>query len=324
MIVRRYHYYQRIFAAYLGKGTSQLTFWHDIPEVNERCVPGEVGEYYMPFLQKAQYAGPFDDCGIPQLDYRGVVGRQYNPIAIAQYGLGNYNLWRRTDKEEHRSKFIRVADWLVSNLERNRAGLPVWMHHFDWDYRDRLMAPWYSALAQGQGISLLVRAHDATSNPLYMEAALDALEAFKVPVREGGVVFTDLKGQLWFEEYIVDPPTHILNGFLWASWGIYDLSISGNADAKKLFDASLQTLKQELPSFDTGYWSLYEQSGTLLPMTASHFYHRLHIAQLRVHHRLTAESIFEQYADRWENYLQSPWKQRRALASKAAFKLCYY
>jgi heparosan-N-sulfate-glucuronate 5-epimerase len=324
MIARRYHYYRRIFAAYLGKGTSQLTFWHDTPESNDRFTVGDIGEYYMPFLQKAQYPGPFDDAGIPMLDYRGAVGRQYNPIAIAQYGLGNYNLWRRSGDPEHRRNLILIADWLASKLERNKAGLSVWMHHFDWDYRERLVAPWYSALAQGQGISLLVRAHRETGNSSYLDAALAAFEAFRVPVREGGVTFTDAKGQLWFEEYIVDPPTHILNGFLWASWGVYDLALCGNADARNLFDASVQTLKNELASFDTGYWSLYEQSGTFLPMTASHFYHRLHIAQLRVHHRLTGEAIFKQYADWWHAYTQSKWKQNKALAYKAAFKLCYY
>ena len=152
-------YYRRILSAYLLGGQSHLTFWHEIPEENLNANARELGEYYMLFAEKANYAGVYDAAGIPQLDYRGKIGRQYNPIAIAQYGLGNYNLFRRSGSAECREKFLQVADWLVLHLEKNPQGLAVWNHHFDWEYRDTLRAPWYSALAQGQGISVLVRAH---------------------------------------------------------------------------------------------------------------------------------------------------------------------
>ena len=83
-VATRWHYYQRIFHAYLGPGRSQLTFWHEVPEINPRATGDRLGEYYMLFRQKADYAGHYDATGIPMLDYRGVIGLQYNPIAIAQ------------------------------------------------------------------------------------------------------------------------------------------------------------------------------------------------------------------------------------------------
>ena len=46
----------------------------------------------MKFHQKADYDSICDMDGIPMLDYKGAIGPQYNPIAIAQWGLGNYNL----------------------------------------------------------------------------------------------------------------------------------------------------------------------------------------------------------------------------------------
>jgi hypothetical protein len=45
----RLNYYRRILAAYLTSKESQLTFWHDVPEINGRCRFEELGEYYMPF-----------------------------------------------------------------------------------------------------------------------------------------------------------------------------------------------------------------------------------------------------------------------------------
>jgi len=325
-LAKRIQYYRRVFGAYLLPVQSQLTFWHDVPSFNANAWSNEgLGEYYMGFEKKAEYAGERDAAGIPLLDYRGEIGRQYNPIAIAQWGLGNYNLFRRTGQEAYRERYLNSANWLCGNLERNRFGVWVWMHHFDWEYRETLKAPWYSGLAQGQGISLLVRAHQQTGKPEYLHGAQKAFASFLLPLEDGGVTFTDERGDLWFEEYIVSPPTHILNGFIWAAWGVYDYFLaSGDPTAQSIFQQAIQTLLANLDKYDMGFWSLYEQSGTRLPMVASPFYHRLHVVQLRVMHRLTGEEKFSEFADRWERYGRSRAKRTRALCYKSAFKLCYY
>ncbi len=323
--VNQLRYYQRIFRAYLLPGKSQLTFWHKTPQENPNAALDRLGEYYMNFVGKADYAGHYDDSGIPMLDYHGQVGLQYNPIAIAQYGLGNYNLFIQEKSEGRRKKFLVAADWLVANLEQNAHGVWVWNHHFDWEYRDTLKAPWYSGLAQGQGISLLVRAHSATQNSQYDEAARRAFESFQRSVEQGGVLFTDSRGDVWIEEYLVDPPTHILNGMIWALWGVRDYFLAtGDPSAQQLFNYGVHTLIRNLASYDLGFWSLYEQSGTRLKMVASPFYHRLHIVQLRIMHRLTGAAIFREYAELWKSYEGSRAKRAAALCYKSAFKLCYY
>lgn len=321
----RFNYYRRIFAAYLTPRTSQLTFWHETPEVNERLTTDSLSEYYMTFAHKADYSGDFDARGIPLLNYHGKIGLQYNPIAIAQYGLGNYNLYLRTESPERRNRFLTAADWLVDNLETNDKGFHVWHHHFDWDYRTTLRAPWYSGVAQGQGVSVLVRAHRETGNERYLGAAQKAFLPFLSEVAEGGVTYVDESGRVWLEEYVVDPPTHILNGFMWALWGVHDYDLgTGDSVAKELFDRSVDTLQANLHLYDAGYWSLYEQSGTRMKMLASPFYHSLHIVQLEVLHRLTGIEIFRDFARRWEKYRASRIKRTAALAYKVAFKLLYY
>lgn len=321
----RLHYYRRIFKAYLLPGKSQLTFWHEPPQANASASMAELGEYYMLFSEKADYSGDHDSAGIPMLDYHGQIGRQYNPIAIAQWGLGNYNHFRRDHSEDRQKRFLAAADWLCANLERNVSGVWVWNHHFDWEYRTPLRAPWYSGLAQGQGISLLVRAHQETGKAAYLDAAERAFGSFLKSTDSGGVMFTDEQGNEWVEEYIVSPPTHILNGFIWALWGVHDYFLAtGNPIAQELFAKCVQTLRQNLDRYDLGFWSLYEQSGTRLPMVASPFYHQLHIVQLRVMARLTGDEFFSGYADRWERYARSRAKRTRALCYKSAFKLRYY
>lgn len=320
-----FNYYRRVFSAYLLGGKSHLTFWHETPTENSEVTPNELGQYYMLFAEKADYQGAYDANGIPQLDYHGHIGLQYNPIAIAQYGLGNYNLWRRRGDAKGTDRFFLIADWLCSHLEQNSQGVPVWNHHFNWEYRETLKAPWYSALAQGQGISVLVRAYKESGDPKYLDGARQAYIAFQKPIAEGGVAFIDESRDLWFEEYIVSPPTHILNGFIWALWGVYDYALATKENAAgELFRRGVRTLLHNLPRYDLGFWSLYEQSGTRLPMVASSFYHQLHIVQLRVMYRLTGEETFSRTADRWQSYTRSRINRTRALLYKSAFKLGHY
>ncbi len=323
--VKRLAYYQRVFSAYLLPGKSQLNFWHEDPEANPQASLDQVGPYYMKFTQKADYAGIYDPYDIPLLDYRGRIGLQYNPIAIAQYGLGNYNLFVQDGSPERHKKFLNASNWLVSNLQQNSHAVWVWNHHFDWEYRDTLKAPWYSGLAQGQGVSLLLRAHRETGDSKYEYAARRAFEGLLRSTDEGGVLVNDDHGDVWIEEYLVSPPTHILNGLIWALWGVYDYVLAtSDAEARQLFDKVVQTLVRNLPRYDLGFWSLYEQSGTRLKMVASPFYHRLHIVQLGVMYKLTGLEIFAQYAERWKTYAGSFAKRAAALCYKSAFKLCYY
>ena len=323
--MNRLQYWNRIFKAYILGNTSQLSFWHGIPNVNPKLKINELGQYYMPFHQKADYPGQHDEDGIPMLDYQGHVGLQYNPIAIAQWGLGNYNLWCDNEEQERFKKFIKCADWLCVNLEQNPYNIWVWNHHFDWEYRDTLKAPWYSALSQGQGISVLIRAWDKTKDDKYLDCAQKALAAFFAEVQNGGVIYTDENGKKWFEETIVNPPTHILNGFLWSSWGLYDYWLAmQDLKVKNLFDEAAITITDNLSKFDNGYWSLYEQSGTKMEMLASPFYHSLHIVQLQIMQKLTDNDIFIKFANRWTLYKNKRLNSFKAFVYKSIFKLLYY
>jgi hypothetical protein len=314
-------YWRRVFQAYVAGGNSHLTFWHERPAANERSRFEALGPYYMTFADKAGYPGPFDERGVPLLDYRGSIGRRYNPIAIAQYGLALQNRGREGDRE----RFLAQADWLRDNLERNPKGVRVWNHHFDFEYRETLRSPWYSGLAQGQGISLLARAHAENGDARYLEAMRAAYEAFEREIEDGGVLRRESSGDVWIEEYIVDPPTHILNGFIWALWGVWDYHLSlREARAKDLFERCVATLERNLDRYDTGLWSLYELSGNALPMVASRFYHRLHVVQLEILARMTGRAAFGARARKWAAYAERPLNRGVSLAQKCAFKLLYY
>ena len=323
--MNRIKYWNRIFKAYLLPTTSQLSFWHGIPEMNLIPDLDKPEPYYMKFHYKANYNGHFDEQGIPMLDYHGNIGLQYNPIAIAQYGLGNYNLYLENKNSEHLKKFFTATDWLVKNLKPNQKDVFVWHHYFDFEYRDTLKSPWYSGLAQGLGLSVLLRAFKESSKQVYLDAHQRAWISMTKMIEDGGVIHIDKEGNYWIEEYIVSPPTHILNGFIWALWGVYDTwKLLDSSEAEDLFNKCCKTLELNLEKYDNGYWSLYEQSGTRMKMLASPFYHDLHIIQLKIMNLITKKSIFQQIAVKWGNYMHNPINRYRAIAYKSLFKLLYY
>ena len=322
--VARLTYLARIARVYAQPSSGPLSFWYEQPEVNEAAFSGG-REYYMLFQGKARYAGPFDGNGVPVLDYQGDIGPQHNPIAIAQYGLARFNQWRRTGAPGDRAAWVAVAGWLATRLKPNRHGVPVWMHHFDWPYRQTLKAPWYSGLAQGCGLSMLVRAARETGEAAFADAAHRAYASFGRSVTDGGVLAVDDRGYTWIEEYLVDPPSHILNGFIWASWGVYDYARwSGLPSAQHLWRECVRTLADRLGDFDAGWWSLYEAPLNDRRMLASAYYHQLHITQLRVLHRLTGRTTFHEAALRFEAYADSRLRRASAFAEKAWFKLTNY
>lgn len=324
ILLSRLAYLARVASVYARPSKGPLSFWHEEPRINEESF-SDASQYFMRFQGNAEYPGPFDDKGVPLLDYRGDIGRQYNPIAIAQYGLARFNRSAGRGSTDDEVAWRSAADWLVRNLRPNGHGVPVWVHDFDWPYRQALVAPWYSGLAQGGGLSLLVRAARHTGEVRYAEAASAAYRSFTLDVSAGGVVFTDGRGRPWIEEYLVDPPSHILNGFIWALWGVFDYARWTNEPSpRSLFQDCTMTLAESLERYDTGQWSLYELPASGPSMPASAYYQRLHVTQLRVMHRLTGHSIFSEFASRWNAYLQDRQLRCRAFVRKAWFKLRRY
>jgi len=118
--VSRLQYYRRIFSAYLAPGKSHLTFWYDMPRANPGASLHQLGEYYMLFSEKADYPGHHDSAAIPMLNYHGKIGLQHNPIAIAQWGLGNYNLFCQTQVKDEKRDFSPQATGCATIWSKTR------------------------------------------------------------------------------------------------------------------------------------------------------------------------------------------------------------
>jgi D-glucuronyl C5-epimerase C-terminus len=66
----------------------------------------------------------------------------------------------------------------------------------------------------------------------------------------------------YYAEYTYAPSDKILNGFIQAVIGLYDLtSITKDPLALQLFEAGDAEARVQVPRYDTGAWSLYDQFG---------------------------------------------------------------
>ncbi len=309
-------YFNKIAVFY---NSSSANYWNTITPcaVNEK--PSGLGKYYLDFISKADFSGKFDDRGVPLYRY-GDSEPFHHPIVICQYALGLFEKYIQSGYKdaELKKRFLNQADWLVSNVDEQN-NLKGWFVNYDIpDYK--LKAPWFSAMAQGEAISVLTRAHLLTAEKKYLDAADAALDIFTLPVREGGVVnyFKDIPV---YEEYPSPYKTvAVLNGFIFSLFGLFDIYLhTKNEKAKELFQQGVDSLKRLIKFYDLGYWSQYYLFDYPKKYPASYTYHLLAAEQLKAMFALTEKEIFKEYSDKW--FLQSRkfYNKTRVLFSKILY-----
>lgn len=326
-------YLKRIFNAYiLKRGNSNLSFWHTPLSTNrlEEEDICKVRRYPMNFISKTDFDNNHDNDGVIMLNYHGNLGLQYNPNAVAQQALGYFDEYLDNPTEKSRNAFLTQANYFLKHGRLVKDNVLLWEYNFPFEMRNHLSAPWRSALAQGQAISVLIRAHQITGDKIYAEMAHKGYRAFHFLAREHkGGVLDDQNGFTWLEEYIVSPPNHVLNGFIWTLWGVRDYALYFRSDhAENLYGKCLKTLETNLKNYDLGFWTSYDwpqgydKNQPVMP--SSLYYQRLHSVQMLACYNLTGKQFFLNYHKKWQGYLESFWKKAISQVWKVYFKLRYF
>ena len=230
----------------------------------------------------------------------------------------HYELYVESGERMHRETFLRQASWLRDRAV-DRHGSLVWEHSFEHPFY-RMRAGWISAMAQGQCMSLLLRAYLETNDAAYLETATRAIGVFELDVESGGVMRRTENGGYFYEEYPSEPGSFVLNGNIFALWGLYEHGkLTGSDRSAKLFERGVQGLKDKLPQYDLGYWSRYD----LFPANdrpAAPFYHHIHVRQLQVLADMTRDEQLRETARSWKRYERSWLCSSRAIFGIARFK----
>jgi hypothetical protein len=157
----------------------------------------------------------------------------------------------------HENANLRQLLGEIIPLATQRAGGIAWEYLFHFDGG---VPPWTSGLSQGTAIQVLSRAWSRLKEPADLTAAQQALGIFqKAPPQ--GIRVPTAAGAM-YAEYSYAPSDKILNGFIQALVGLYDYtSITRDPLGLSLFEAGDAEARAEVPHFDTGGWSLYDQFG---------------------------------------------------------------
>jgi len=257
-----------------------------------RCVGEDFSEY------------EFDAQGIPLTRFFRKPDWQHNPVTVCQYGLFHFNSYVTTGDETSKEIFLTQANWLQDHAEAGPRGAKVWYYRIPIPFY-RIAVPWISGMAQGEAISVLLRACQLTGDEKYRQTAFEAWKVFLLSIPDGGVVGSFPDGKPLVEEYpSAQSLTGVLNGSIFAMFGVYDFSrFSGDPRAKQLFEQLSDALKSNIHRYDCGYWSYYDLKSPR--RLASKTYHRLHIELLQQLSDMTGEKVFRTYARRWQSYLKS-------------------
>ncbi|NWV26554.1 GLCE epimerase, partial [Origma solitaria] len=210
----------------------------------------------------------------------------------------------------HMAAFFAASHWLLRNQDE-RGGWPIMVTRKLGEGFKSLEPGWYSAMAQGQAMSTLVRAYLLTKDPAFLGAALRATAPFKLPAERRGVKAVFMDRHDWYEEYPTSPSSFVLNGFMYALIGLYDLKETAGdklgKEARLLYERGLASLKAMLPLFDTGSGSVYDLRHFMLgtaPNLARWDYHTTHINQLQLLGSVDPAPIFRDFLKRWKSYLR--------------------
>jgi len=152
---------------------------------------------------------------------------------------------------------------------------------------------------QGQALSFYARYYQITKEEHFLNQCKKIAAYFEVDIQDGGFKRIDDNGNLWFEEYPSKEPSYVLNGFVYALYGLIDFyRVNNDQKIKKIIDQCFTTLKESIHLYDSGYWSYYDQ---LKKELVRYYYQKnVHVPQLESIYLLTNEKIFLKYYKKWK------------------------
>jgi hypothetical protein len=222
----------------------------------------------------------------------------WDPAPLAQLGLGWFE--RTLAGDDRATEPLRHICTLFQDRVERRDAEAAWPYLSPLR-KYRVDAPWYSAMAQGQIASLLTRVYLSTADPAWAELARGACVPLLSPDHARLVTITP-DGPI-LEEIPSEPGSHVLNGWIFALWGLWDASQGlGDSQAGAMFARSLDCLRRTLDGYDVGWWTRYSLYPHVIVDLAKPFYHKLHIDQVELLYRISGYVEFRDAARRWRAY----------------------
>jgi heparosan-N-sulfate-glucuronate 5-epimerase len=272
--------------------------------VNLNGTDSSLGSYYLDLSETlADYSefryGEFDDMGVPMVGWG--TNAYYSEVNIAQFAFIIHHLWMKDKSNaEYLTRLKNIFLWFETNKQVFHDAY-VWPYNVYCDKYD-IPAGFISGMTTGEVLSFYLRMYEIEKDPSILESAKKIFKAYLIPFDQGGFRRYDKEGNLWFEEFRSAKPSFILNGFIYAILGLFDLhKVTGDSQVKKELEDAMTTLKKNIHEYHTWYWSLYDQLKKELVMV--YYQKNVHLPQMKLMYALSGEDIFDQYYKKWKRQL---------------------
>jgi len=264
-----------------------------------------------------------DSDGVPFVDYgykHGKwIGVQRNPLTISHYANNYYEEYIKGKNEKNLEFFMNCISFLGyvgEYKEHNNISFIVFPYNFSTNDKTTEV-PWYSAMAQSAISISFLNAYKITGNDTYLNKSELAMNALKVPIEEGGVLYIDPEdGGYWYAEVASAEKLNniplILNGNIFSLLDLHNYyEETGSEDARILFEKGVNEVKIHLHEYDAGHWTYYDRRGDW-----AYDYHYVHVDQMKELYEITEDPVFEEYYQKWKSYmlLNPLWARKRFAA----------
>jgi len=223
-------------------------------------------------------------------------GFQYYPVTASNWAYH----YLKAGQVERAEELLKGMLPLMEVIGQGQNGMALFNVYFEPPGAGEIELPWVSSFSQGMLAGLYAWLYNETGNETYLNTAHLLFNSFYLPLRDGGFVENTSYG-IWFLEYPYRSDFLVLNGHIITMKGLWlYYRFTGDERALKLFESGVESVKLALPDCDDGNWSLYAVKGP----KAREDYHRLHIRLLVWLYVRTGDSVFVEYAERWNRYLE--------------------
>ena len=220
----------------------------------------------------------------------------YSYLKIAHFIVASYNDYLDNPKDKYLKNIKKHTKYLVENAEafNGDKNILVWR---TWSGVKRYNVPpgHVSSIVQGMVISAMVRAYLIFNDKQFLDIAAKSVNILEIPIEKGGLLANSKYGPV-YEEYPRIPYIHVVNGFIFCLFGLYELNFVANSEkAFQLYDNGIKSLIRMLPDWILKYWSKYDLCdivGNKPVNLATRHYQFLHIDQLLALYAQTGQDIF--------------------------------
>src|SRR5688572_5611824 len=197
----------------------------------------------------------FDSLGV-HLTKKG-----YHPVNACHYALFCFDEYLATKNERFKKAFLAQVSYLrdctkYNEFEGERVGYPYLITFHD------LKPPWYSSLAQGEAISVLIRYYALTRDETVLPLIVKLKNFMVYPMSKGGCMGKSPEGYEWYEEYPNSKQeAHNFSGYYVAviAMGEYSQLFPEDTASLNLYNRTLHGGKMSNKVYDSGSGIYYNR-----------------------------------------------------------------